>query len=57
VFTGDNKIHFSEITNDSNTDTIQTGEKFILAVEAKGLALYLNGLKIEINEHSLKSGI
>lgn len=49
-FNSDYQITFSEIIEDSGSDdnTVPV-EKFILSINAQGLNLYLNGLKIVAN--------
>ena len=51
VFASDYQIRFSEVIDASDADIMRNDERFILTVEEKGLGLYLNGLKIVINEH------
>ncbi len=50
VFNGDFQIAFSEVIDVSNEDLMKSNENFILRIEEKGVFLYLNGLRIEINE-------
>ena len=50
VFKSNYQIAFSEIIDASNADLTNGNEKFILCVEGKDLRLYLNRLKIVINE-------
>ncbi|MDR0306537.1 MAG: hypothetical protein LBI42_06840 [Chitinispirillales bacterium] len=53
VFNSNYQITFSEVIDSSNVDLINTNENFILSVEEKGLSLYLNRLKIVIDENFL----
>ncbi len=46
IFNSSYQIAFSEIVESTNPDLVKSNENFVLAVEEKELALYLNGLKI-----------
>ena len=50
VFNSDYQIAFSEVIGTANANSVKSSENFLLCVEEKGISLYLNGLKIVINE-------
>ena len=50
VFNSDFQIAFSKIIDTSNKNLRKRRENFILCVEENGIYLYLNGLKVEIDE-------
>ena len=54
VFNSNYQISFSEIIDTSNRNLVKHHEVFDLGVEDNGIVLYLNGLKVEIDEHFFK---